>query len=254
LWIITLKHRPPNFSLAFIADLALLDGLCYCITFEDQLFIYCVCFSNGQFYGPMRINYLPCFVYLFLLHLLKWKKLMCIIEIWTTWPFLKMTNKGDNTTHAFLTYGFIKLELLKEIVGAIKKNTVTQTTLALEFVRSTGFLSFYELVIWSIVFKNRYLPVQDSLKNLPNAFLQHDMGKMLANNALEVFSLIDSKLKIKRPFSWTFHSDLLVPMRIGITGMCITLKTKILLPGSGRKLLLKKLFSSIIWNDVCLRM
>jgi len=108
---------------------------------------------------------------------------------------LTIPKKGPNKakyTHAFLTYGFI-IGASEGDSSAIKYGNSTTFSVG---IRSKYRLSkFYELGYEVSYLRTRYLPVQDSLKNLPNA-VQHDM-EMLANNALEVVFFNRFKLKNK---------------------------------------------------------
>lgn len=108
---------------------------------------------------------------------------------------LTIPKRGPNKakyTHAFLSYGFI----IGESVGdssSIKYGN--SSTFSVGFRSKYRLTKFYELGYEIAYLRTRYLPVQDSLKNLPDGEL-HDK-EMLANNALEVLVFNRFKLKNK---------------------------------------------------------
>jgi hypothetical protein len=108
---------------------------------------------------------------------------------------LTIPKKGPNKakyTHAFLAYGFI-IGASEGDSSAIKYGN--STTFSVGIRSKYRLTKFYELGYEVSYLRTRYIPVQDSLKNLPNA-VQHDM-EMLANNALEVVFFNRFKLKNK---------------------------------------------------------
>lgn len=108
---------------------------------------------------------------------------------------LTIPKKGPNKkkyTHAFLSYGFI--------IGASEGDSS-----AIKYCNSTAFsvgfrskyriAKFYEIGFEIAYLRTRFLPVQDSSKNIPNSIL-HDK-EMLANNALDIAVFNRFKLKNK---------------------------------------------------------
>jgi hypothetical protein len=106
---------------------------------------------------------------------------------------LTIPKRGPNKakyTHAFLAYGFIVGDAEGDS-SAIKYGN--SSTFSVGFRSKYRLSNFYELGFEFSYLRTRYLPVQDSLKNLPNT-TQHDM-EMLANNALEF--LVFNRFKFK---------------------------------------------------------
>ncbi len=108
---------------------------------------------------------------------------------------LTIPKKGPNKkkyTHAFLSYGFI-IGASEGDSSAIKYGN--STAFSVGFRSKYRLTNFYEIGFEVAYLRTRYLPVQDSLKNIPNN-IQHDK-EMLALNALDVAVFNRFKFKNK---------------------------------------------------------